>query len=103
MSASIDNDEYFELMIRNAWHMSGGRGAAANSTCLRVSYLLIENRKRVNIWHVCCAQVLVEYQDGHQEVVEVLDDLGLDIGDIEAIKRKLGAQGVHDIKAIFLK
>lgn len=26
VSASIDNDDYFELMIRNAWHISGGEG-----------------------------------------------------------------------------
>jgi len=26
MSASIDNDDYFELMIRNAWHIKGGEG-----------------------------------------------------------------------------
>jgi calcyphosin len=24
VSASIDDDDYFELMIRNAWHISGG-------------------------------------------------------------------------------
>jgi hypothetical protein len=37
VSASIDTDEYFELMIRNAWHISGGKGAAANTTIARVS------------------------------------------------------------------
>lgn len=26
VSASIDDDEYFELMIRNAWHIAGGSG-----------------------------------------------------------------------------
>ena len=26
IGASIDNDDYFELMIRNAWHISGGEG-----------------------------------------------------------------------------
>ena len=26
VSASIDDDDYFELMIRNAWHIPGGQG-----------------------------------------------------------------------------
>lgn len=26
VSASIDDDDYFELMIRNAWHIAGGEG-----------------------------------------------------------------------------
>jgi calcyphosin len=24
ISASIDDDDYFELMVRNAWHIEGG-------------------------------------------------------------------------------
>ena len=26
LSAALDNDNYFQLMIRNAWHLSGGEG-----------------------------------------------------------------------------
>lgn len=35
VSASIDDDEYFELMIRNAWHIAGGEGQSANTTIPR--------------------------------------------------------------------
>ncbi len=36
VSASIDDDDYFELMLRNAWHLSGGKGVYENTTCRRV-------------------------------------------------------------------
>lgn len=74
ISASIDNEEYFELMIRNAWHISGGEGAAANSSNLRV---------------------LVTRADGTQAVQEVTNDLGLKAGDKAAVLARLKAQGVE--------
>merc|ERR1711937_778960 len=36
VSSNIDSDDYFELMMRNAWHMTGGEGADANTSNLRV-------------------------------------------------------------------
>jgi hypothetical protein len=50
VSSSIDSDDYFELMIRNAWHISGGEGWCANSSCRRV---------------------LVTHKDGRQTVEEI--------------------------------
>jgi len=35
ISASIDNDDHFELMIRNAFHISGGSGWTENTSNLR--------------------------------------------------------------------
>lgn len=35
VSASIDDDDYFELMIRNAWHIEGGKGQYENTTIKR--------------------------------------------------------------------
>jgi hypothetical protein len=55
VSASIDDDDYFELMVRNAWHISGGTGACANSS----------NRR-----------ILITHADGTQTVEEVQNDIG---------------------------
>ncbi|GLE04435.1 hypothetical protein PINS_up013377 [Pythium insidiosum] len=71
VSASIDRDDYFELMMRNAWHISGGDGACANSS----------NRR-----------VLVTDVDGAQRVVEVKDDLGIRADDHARIRATLQAQ-----------
>mmetsp|Transcript_16415 Transcript_16415/g.50250 ORF Transcript_16415/g.50250 Transcript_16415/m.50250 type:complete len:134 (+) Transcript_16415:564-965(+) len=50
VSASIDGDDHFELMMRNAWHISGGEGWCANTSNKRV---------------------LVTHRDGRQTVEEV--------------------------------
>jgi Ca2+-binding EF-hand superfamily protein len=80
VSPSIDNDDYFELMIRNSWHISGGSGWMSNTTCRRV---------------------LVEHYDNTQEIVEIKNDLGLG-KDPEKIKLALIRQGVTNIKNIKL-
>jgi Ca2+-binding EF-hand superfamily protein len=74
VSSSIDDDDYFELMIRNAWHISGGEGWSANSA----------NRR-----------VLVTHADGRQTVEEIKDDLGLKADDKAGMMARLRAQGVN--------
>jgi len=81
VSASIDDDDYFELMMRNAWHISGGEGSCANTSCRRV---------------------LVIHNDSSQEVVEIENDLGIDDEDIAGMIARLEQQGITDIKEIKL-
>ena len=79
LSASIESDAEFELMIRNAWHISGGEGETSNTSNIRV---------------------LVIHTDGSQEVLEVKDDLGVSRRDMKKIEAKLVAQGVRDIAKV---
>mmetsp|Transcript_14200 Transcript_14200/g.21247 ORF Transcript_14200/g.21247 Transcript_14200/m.21247 type:complete len:370 (+) Transcript_14200:68-1177(+) len=81
ISMSIDDDDYFELMMRNAWHISGGEGAAENSSCKRV---------------------LVVHSDLSEEIVEIKNDLGLNIRDKKEVVRRLERQGVQDIYKVKL-
>eukprot|EP01059_Diplonema_ambulator_P002314 TRINITY_DN11975_c0_g1_i1.p1 TRINITY_DN11975_c0_g1~~TRINITY_DN11975_c0_g1_i1.p1 ORF type:complete len:373 (+),score=157.61 TRINITY_DN11975_c0_g1_i1:30-1121(+) len=79
ISAGIDNDDYFELMMRNAWHLPGGEGWCANTANLRV---------------------LVKHTDGRQTVQTLKSDLGIKPSDTSKIKKQLVAQGIKDIKSI---
>eukprot|EP00993_Chasmostoma_nieuportense_P000713 NODE_1656_length_1423_cov_26.699846_g1572_i0.p1 GENE.NODE_1656_length_1423_cov_26.699846_g1572_i0~~NODE_1656_length_1423_cov_26.699846_g1572_i0.p1 ORF type:complete len:411 (-),score=91.18 NODE_1656_length_1423_cov_26.699846_g1572_i0:48-1280(-) len=81
ISTGIDDDRYFELMIRNAWHISGGEGVCANTSCRRV---------------------LVVHTDGRQTVEEIKNDLGIGPDDIAKMDANLRQQGITDIKKINL-
>ncbi|EFJ48516.1 hypothetical protein VOLCADRAFT_120868 [Volvox carteri f. nagariensis] len=85
ISANIDEgksgDDYFELMMRNVWHVSGGEGWCANTSCKRV---------------------LVVLEDDSQKVVEVTDDFDVDVKDPVAVKAKLVEQGLKGIKNVAL-
>merc|ERR1711937_132065 len=81
ISASVDDDEYFELMMRNAWHISGGEGWSANTSCRRV---------------------LVIHKDGSQTVEEIKNDLGIKDTDIDIMIARLKKQGITDIDRIEL-
>ena len=80
ISAGIDDDSYFELMLRNAWRMSGGRGEAQNTA----------NRR-----------VLVTHLDGTTTVETLIDDLGIGT-DKDKIRGQLRKQGVTDILRVSL-
>jgi len=82
VSSSIDNDDYFELMMRNAWHISGGQGWAENTSDLRV---------------------LVRHSDGSEEVVELQNDMSLPLDPKQRyneVLQRLAREGVRDISKV---
>jgi Ca2+-binding EF-hand superfamily protein len=79
ISAGIDSEDYFELMMRNCWHMSGGTGNSANTSCRRV---------------------LVTFKDGRQLIEEIKNDLGIGAKDVDKMKAALEKQGLRDIVKI---
>jgi len=81
LSASVDTDAQFELIIRNAWHLSGGSGQSQNTSNLRVR---------------------VTFMDGSEEVIEIKNDMGLDRTNPKAVKTALAKQGCSRIAKIHL-
>ena len=50
VSPSIDRDDYFELMMRNAWHLPGGVGAGENTTCRRIMVKQRDGSQSVQVY-----------------------------------------------------
>ncbi|KAJ9467952.1 Crustacean calcium-binding protein 23 [Diplonema papillatum] len=80
LSAGIDDDRYFELMVRNAWKLAGGSGWAENTA-----------NRRVCVTHI----------DGTQTIECLIDDIGLG-DDVAKIKTQLRKQGVKDILRVHI-
>jgi len=81
VSASIDEDDYFELMIRNAWHIAGGSGWCANTSNKRI---------------------LVTFNDGTQKVVGLEHDMGQDLRNQAVVMKLLEQQGVRNVRSFKL-
>lgn len=80
LSGCIESDDYFELLLRNAWHVSGGQGVA--SSC------------------VACRRFLVCFADGRKSVETLKNDLKVPWNDFDKIHASLVAQGLLDIVSI---
>ncbi|KAJ1450969.1 hypothetical protein M885DRAFT_621234 [Pelagophyceae sp. CCMP2097] len=74
VSWALDSDDFFELMMRNVWHLAGGAGKCANTANLRVK---------------------VTHADGSTSVECLEDDRGLSLPDDRAeVLRRLRTQGL---------
>jgi Ca2+-binding EF-hand superfamily protein len=78
VSASTDDDDYFELMIRNAWHIAGGSGVCANTSNKRIC---------------------VTFNDGSQKVICLEHDMGQDLRNHQVVQRLLDEQGVKNVRS----
>uniref|UniRef100_A0A7S4G5W4 EF-hand domain-containing protein n=1 Tax=Eutreptiella gymnastica TaxID=73025 RepID=A0A7S4G5W4_9EUGL len=81
VSTMTDDDDYFELLLRNTWHVSGGKGVAACTACRRV---------------------FVEHTDGRQSVETLKNDLRIQPHEMEKMRQNLITQGISDIVEINL-
>lgn len=82
------SDDYFVFLMRNVWHLSSQD--AANEGGYR------------DLSNTTCKRVLVSYVDGSQRVEEIKNDLGLRVGDMADIRRRLEQQGHRGIKEVSL-
>lgn len=78
ISVTIDSDDYFELMVRNAWRIAGGSNPLSSCTTT--------------------LRALVYYVDGTTGIVEVKNSLGLKRWDTRELERRLIRQGVKGMK-----
>lgn len=81
VSSSIDNDEYFEMMLRGAWRLPGASGWTEDTV-----------KKRILVTHV----------DNQQEVVNLQCRGSLDIRDHAAVIRQLEKQGIIKVRTFRL-
>lgn len=82
ISLAVEDDNYFELMVRNAWHLNDDASQMGGSTTSTAR------------------RVLIVHNDGRQEVIEVVDNLGAKKFDTELIMKRLRARGITDIAEI---
>merc|ERR1712072_23426 len=75
VSASVSRDDYFEVMMKNSWNITGREGEA-NSKPLCVTVVL---------------------KNGKEENVEVRSAVGLRDGDFDKIRARLHKQGIHGV------
>lgn len=77
VSASVDSDDFFEVMMRNVWHIPRGDAWPPKAAKLRL---------------------LVTHADGSQSVEDVADDFGLELPrDRLEIMRRLRACGIDAV------
>mmetsp|Transcript_19802 Transcript_19802/g.19133 ORF Transcript_19802/g.19133 Transcript_19802/m.19133 type:complete len:378 (+) Transcript_19802:117-1250(+) len=80
ISLAVEDDDYFELMIRNALKPIGG------------------GTQRFNNTHATARRVMVVHSTGKQEIIELTDDdVDVDQFGAQNVMERLKDQGIHDV------
>ena len=79
LSACIDTDEYFEAMMRSAWHFDDDDSEDDYNYC-----------------------VVVTHYNGMQDEVQMTQEAGVHRDDVRGIKEYLESQGLTSIKRVWV-
>jgi len=91
VSLAVTSDHSFDLMMRNIIMFQAESGAGGFDRSMSASFSSPTLRR-----------LLVTHSNGSQEVVEVLDEMGVGRFDVSSAKDKVREQGVTDIASIRL-
>lgn len=111
VSMCIDDDHYFDFYMRSSWEFDGGKASPTSISFMRGSRELLSpsfsttsNKSSISQSAGGCIKrrVLVIHNNGDEEVVEIVDELGCTRLDGKSLLDALASMGINDVYDIRL-